>query len=974
MKRKLLLYTFILLALLQLQSQAQSGLSGINYQAVARNANGTTLPNQSLQVRFTVLSGSPAGNVQYQETQDVTTNQLGLFTLQIGKGSPVSGTFAAIPWAQANQYLRVEVSTGGSNFSELGTSQLMSVPFSLYAANSAPGPVGPKGDAGPAGPVGPAGAQGPVGAVGPIGPIGPAGVQGPQGPAGTISGIAAGGDLSGTYPNPTVAKIQGNPVTNTAPTAGQVLTFDGTNWGPAAGSGSFTIPYANTFNLPATLFSLTNNGDGTQLEGVANSTSANISAIRGTISSTAPGGFSTAVRGINNGTGGLGIGVWGSQNGSGWGVYGTATTGIGIYGNATGAGYGAYANSNSGTGLFATSTTGIPVNIAISNNANTNNALIVTTNGSGNAITSTSTGGSGVNATSSVLSGAGVLGHHTTGGEAVTGLTTSNSGTPTGAVVGRNDGPGYGVQGFVATDASGNGAGVLGRVGVGGSTGMAGKFENLNSANNISTVVVTTAGGGNGVDATGSTGFAIHGTTTSISGGGVVGDNTGGGEAVTGRGNSAAGIGTVVGRNEGSGYGVYGFISANTSGTSAGVAGRVGLNSSTGRAAFFENINSANTNNALEVVNNGEGVVMDHSQGNAGNFFMNNKNGVGAGVRGEVNSIFSNNGTAGVYGVASGSGGYGGYFEHSSSTGFGPALYVTSAGQGQGAILNHTGTSGNAVLIQTFNNSNIDNTLQVVNTGSGVVSDHSLGNAGNFFVNNTMSIGAGVRGEVNSMFGNGGAAGIYGVASGTGGYAGYFEHTSTSGFGIAVQVVNNGQGTGLLVNHTGSNGDLAIFQTGGSNVARVSRAGRGYFNGGTQLGGADMAEAFDVSGDISSYEPGDVLIIDVEKDRTVVKSNEAYSTLVAGVYATKPGVLMTEEHIDADLSDKVPMGVVGVIPTKVCDEGGEIHRGDILVTASRAGYAMKADLNKLKPGQAIGKALEELKVGEGRIRVLVNVK
>jgi hypothetical protein len=53
--------------------------------------------------------------------------------------------------------------------------------------------------------------------------------------------------------------------------------------------------------------------------------------------------------------------------------------------------------------------------------------------------------------------------------------------------------------------------------------------------------------------------------------------------------------------------------------------------------------------------------------------------------------------------------------------------------------------------------------------------------------------------------------------------------------------------------------------------------------------------------------------------------------------------MLTEESIDVELSCYVPMGVVGVIPTKVCDEGGAIKRGDLLVTASKTGYAMKAD-------------------------------
>ena len=79
------------------------------------------------------------------------------------------------------------------------------------------------------------------------------------------------------------------------------------------------------------------------------------------------------------------------------------------------------------------------------------------------------------------------------------------------------------------------------------------------------------------------------------------------------------------------------------------------------------------------------------------------------------------------------------------------------------------------------------------------------------------------------------------------------------------------------------------------------RAGKGFFNGGTQNSGADIAEAFDVTGNIKEYEAGDVLVISTRQDRAVEKSSQPYSTLVAGVYATKPGVLLTEENIDDDL-------------------------------------------------------------------------
>src|SRR5690606_24784161 len=121
-----------------------------------------------------------------------------------------------------------------------------------------------------------------------------------------------------------------------------------------------------------------------------------------------------------------------------------------------------------------------------------------------------------------------------------------------------------------------------------------------------------------------------------------------------------------------------------------------------------------------------------------------------------------------------------------------------------------------------------------------------------------------------------------------------------------------------------SNGSIALFKSGNPgtvNVARINSAGRGFFNGGTQNSGADVAEAFDVEGSIDAYEPGDVMVISTTQDRTMEKSAGAYSTLVAGVYATKPGVLLTERETVEDITDQIPLGVVGVIPTKVCDEG-----------------------------------------------------
>ncbi|HEV9035319.1 MAG TPA: hypothetical protein VGQ51_01810, partial [Puia sp.] len=398
------------------------------------------------------------------------------------------------------------------------------------------------------------------------------------------------------------------------------------------------------------------------------------------------------------------------------------------------------------------------------------------------------------------------------------------------------------------------------------------------------------------------------------------------------------------------------------------------------------NSNTNNIANTLNVTTNTQGDIPDHSFGNAGNFFNNNNFGVGAGVRGEVNSIFGNNGTAGVYGTSSGTGGYGGYFEHSNTAGFGYAMEAITYGLGVGADFQTQNANNTQPTLQAqtiginpagyyvnYNANNPSNVLSVTTNSNGSISDHSTANASNFFVNNNFAVAAAVRGEVNSIFGNEGTAGIYGISSGTGGYAGFFEHTETTGFGITLQVVSNDQGVAEVVDQEGPN-DILWFQSHGGNKARIDNTGRGYFDGGTQNSGADLAEVFDVEGKFGDYEPGDVLVISEVKDRTLVRSAAAYSMLVAGVYATKPGVLLTEESLNGSIAGKVPLGVVGVIPTKVCDEGGPIHRGDILVTSSRAGYAMKADLHRLQPGQAIGKALENFEGPAGKIKVLVNVK
>ncbi|CAM4081890.1 MULTISPECIES: DUF1566 domain-containing protein [Flavobacterium] len=106
----------------------------MSYQAVIRDASNALITNQSVGMQISILQGSTNGTAVYVETQNPTTNNNGLVSIEIGSGTNVSGVFSNINWGSDSFFIKTETDPdGGTNYTITGTSQLMSVPYALHA-------------------------------------------------------------------------------------------------------------------------------------------------------------------------------------------------------------------------------------------------------------------------------------------------------------------------------------------------------------------------------------------------------------------------------------------------------------------------------------------------------------------------------------------------------------------------------------------------------------------------------------------------------------------------------------------------------------------------------------------------------------------------------------------------------------------------------------------------------------------------
>lgn len=136
MKRGLLIIALLLAIAPSLPGQIKGEyLGGFNFQALARNAVGKLMPQEALEMRVSLVEQDGASkNTLYSETHRVVTDDLGLFSLSVGNGNPLQGTFSEVNWSSGQVWLEVEIrSSAKGNFQLLQSTQLKAVPFALHS-------------------------------------------------------------------------------------------------------------------------------------------------------------------------------------------------------------------------------------------------------------------------------------------------------------------------------------------------------------------------------------------------------------------------------------------------------------------------------------------------------------------------------------------------------------------------------------------------------------------------------------------------------------------------------------------------------------------------------------------------------------------------------------------------------------------------------------------------------------------------
>ncbi|WP_418543202.1 hypothetical protein [Parabacteroides goldsteinii] len=118
--------------------QAQDKMpQAISYQAVARDAQGRVVTQKPIGIQVEILKGSTTGTVVFSETHSLTSSKTGTVNLLIGQGTCKTGTFSSVDWGADTYFLQLSMDlNGGSNYEKVSTTQMLPVPYALYAAKA----------------------------------------------------------------------------------------------------------------------------------------------------------------------------------------------------------------------------------------------------------------------------------------------------------------------------------------------------------------------------------------------------------------------------------------------------------------------------------------------------------------------------------------------------------------------------------------------------------------------------------------------------------------------------------------------------------------------------------------------------------------------------------------------------------------------------------------------------------------------
>jgi len=297
----LLIFVFCFISIFSTAQTPQK----FNYQAAVRNNAGLVLSNQNVSIRANILADSPTGSIIYSERHAVTTNAYGLVNLQIGGGTILNGSFSTINWQTGTKFIEIACdANGGTNYIVLGATQLLSVPYALYAETS-----------------------GASGIIGPTGATGPTGISclSLNDAYNGCSGNGSGNQITVTH-----NKIDLNlPTTSASDQAMYLSILKGSNAAPASG-----ISISHQQHGHALFAEMTNTSNmHSALKGILKSNNTNTSA------------FPSAVSGVFDGSG-CGVGIWGEITASA-----TTGSGAGLYGMASNNNFGAILSSANYPGL-----------------------------------------------------------------------------------------------------------------------------------------------------------------------------------------------------------------------------------------------------------------------------------------------------------------------------------------------------------------------------------------------------------------------------------------------------------------------------------------------------------------------------------------------------------------------------------------------------------------------------------------------